>query len=454
MHLALPLPTIRQNLLSLLIPAFFLNITQGAPPESPEFDSFRGGSSPMGYEEEVDRETGYSAILTQDGVVRGNLRRIGQDGHSLVTAQGARIQFGRSGRVIASFEPDINGRFEATGLSPGEYSVHVQGQDGLATFSLHVHAAGVLATNEVPEPLQILLTSPKDIPTVLSIAAREIPGLRPTPLAVPPAPAPSAESPIAAPKAGSPKFVGQAEVLRVKQTKLGTPLLLLSDSGETEGRAVRLDLTQQRYVPIAEVSLYFIRSGGIEAKVQPSANGEFKIPPMTPGFYTLVAAGTGGFTAITVEVATPPHATASTSLQLPASRFGGSTNIANNAAEYVSYVQAGPGSDLVVPVIPPGDLPAFIDPETLFAPPFAPEFGFAPPMGAGGFGGGMGGGAFGGGLGGGGGLWGALLGAGLGAGIGAAIANDGGGDSETVIVPPRPQPTPPPVPASPFIPAP
>lgn len=418
---------------------------EAAPPGSPKSERTdqEVAAGPTGAN---TGDQAYLVHLSQEGLVRGRLYRLDGDRRSLVSAQGAHVRFVQDGEVVAVSEPNINGVFQASGLSPGGYSVLIDGADGMAVFSLRVLPYMANAARATI-PIEVLLTAPRDTAIVRAIAVRELPGVITapsasplTPTVVPPAPSvrPLAKAAFAKPAGVR---VGDDGIT----TPASTPILRISETGDVRGRAVRRDPVTNQTVPVSEVTFFIIHNGNVVSESSVDKDGSFRLQGIRPGIQTLVAAGPGGFAALTVKTVDQIPATAHAMPQSSNQLVLGFADTRRRTRQ-VAYLQPQP-SNLQLPVVPPGDAQPLFTPGGPGAPPVAPPP-VAPPVaaGMGGAGGGFGGGGGGGGLFGGGGLLGALIGAGVGAGIGAALSNDDGDDNSGNQPPPSSPFIPPPAP--------
>lgn len=426
---------------------------EAAPPDRPESapvpaepaPAENAGTSPVGVDAD-GLEHAYWVHLTQNGLLRGKLYRYDSGRNSLAAAQGATVRFVRDGRVVEIVEPDINGVFGASDIPPGTYSVLIDGNDGMAVFSIRVSDYLESDVTE-PRPLEVLLTAPEDTPVVRAIAIRELPGLAvppAAPLTAPPLPADPLIAPLTKPIL--PKL-GEMRPGDAIASPISTPVLRISDAGEVLGRAVRLDPVLNEFVPVGRITLFIVRNGRMVSESPVNEDGGFRVRGLTPGIYTLVAAGPGGFAALAVKAIPQPPAAADAAPHAPNQIVLG-TSGGQFPTRQVAFLQPPQPLDLEIPAVPAGDVQPLFTPGGPGAPPLTPPP-FAPPApfaaGMGGAAGGGAGGGFGGG-GGGGGLLGALIGAGVGAGIGAALSNDDDNDDGGSQPPPSSPFIPPPAP--------
>jgi hypothetical protein len=79
----------------------------------------------------------------------------------------------------------------------------------------------------------------------------------------------------------------------------------LQPDGNLLGKAHTIDTTGTS-IP-ARVRLYFIREGAVVTHAVPDEQGMFQASGLTAGYYSVVAAGQGGFSAVAVRILPPPE---------------------------------------------------------------------------------------------------------------------------------------------------
>lgn len=434
-----------EAVLILFLAAFATSFAEAAPPASPESQRTGGEGVGVGPIKVNVVDQAYLVHLSQEGLVRGRLYRLDGDRGSLVSAQGAHVRFVQNGKVVAVSEPNIHGVFQAAGLSPGGYSVLIDGADGMAVFSLRVLPYIANVARETIS-IEVLLTAPRDTAIVRAIAVRELPGAITAPSASPLTPAVVPPVPFDRPlvKAAFAKRAGVQLIDDGITTPVSTPILRISETGDVRGRAVRRDPATNRLVPVSGVTLFVINNGNLVSESSLHKDGSFRLRGIRPGIQTLVSAGPEGFALLTAKAVDRIPSTTNATPQSPNQLVLGIPGTGLRTRQ-VAYLQPQP-SNLQLPVVPPGDAQPLFTPGGLGAPPSVPPP-VAPPFAAG-MGGAAGGGFAGGGGGpfGGGGLLGALIGAGVGAGIGVALSNDDSDDNSGNQPPPSSPFIPPPAP--------
>lgn len=352
----------------------------------------------------------------------------------------------QNSRVVRRGETDVDGVVQIKDLPLGIYTVVARGPDGAGVFSFQV-LPPVKGVSVSPYRFNALIVPTADLEAAgpPNAGVAPVPNGVPLPAGVTPA-APLTIAPVpvsttnqvtgdeVAPAPAVDQFAANGDI----RTPMRGEALLIHNNGRVGlGKVVVPSPGSSTLIPMANLTISFIREGQILDQVTTDDQGYCDPVGLKPGIYSMVGYGPNGFVALGAEVidaseAYSPTAAAEseTDRQFVALLQGGSQ---------VWGVGGAPQSALAYFPAPFGQGPALAGPAAGLPP--APPLGFAPGMGGGG--GGFGGG--GGGLFGGGGLLGALLGAGAGAGVAAAIANGNDDDDNNGGNRPRP-------PASPFTP--
>ena len=373
--------------------------------------------------------TRHEYALQPDGNLRGTARNVDSAGG--LTPSRVKLFFVRHGEIVSQATPDAEGTFQASGLSPGYYSVISYGQGGLSSAGVRVVPAP--EKSEAPKASSIgrertladVDGSSADVLHLNPIATIDVApafGLQRM-MNGTPAPVPTASLP--APQAAVVPASAKSAVAAFDEPSMSDDMLIdayernayrLGMDGMLHGQLRGFDASGN-LVPATLTPMFFLRGGRVVAQSRSDETGRYQVAGLTPGYYSFVVAGQNRFgaTAVTILPAVPAEEMpvpktksignirpVSLAMQPPGGGGGPSTGGGDNNDANAATGQGGAG----------GGFP-----------------------GGGGPGGGPGGGGPGGGAGGGGGGFGGFGGAlaGLGAGIGAAAAassnNDNGGGS-------------------------
>jgi hypothetical protein len=405
--------------------------------------------------------------LQNDGNLLGKVQTVDDLG-PLIPAR-VRLYFVRRGAVVTHALPDETGTFQATGLSPGYYSVVAAGQGGFSAVAVRILPPperpeppkantigqtttiarekavndGEKAANNrgvrqsiVPIPLNLSTIQPIDVRPAFYLAQRYVPGMAlvstPYRPASPNSPGPSNQTVRRAPAVGAPSIKARTVAADSSDTSELTALteaaveayerhqFPTNPDGTLSGQLRMVD-TAGTSVP-ANVMLFFLRGGQVVSQANVQANGNFATQPLEPGYYSVVAAGPSGFAAAGLRVVAsvqplpvPKANTISNTRTISEMQNGGiPLNLAPIPVDDISQIQE------IAQVENPGGIAGAL------------AGGTVPPAGGAALAGGTVGGAAAGGAGGG---LGALVGAGLAAGVGGGIAaaTDGGGGGSTSI---------------------
>lgn len=361
----------------------------------------------------------HTIVLRADGVIQGQLSQVGGSDGQLIPAEGMEVKLIREGGAVARTRTDRNGIFAASGLTPGVYAVVAGGENGYLAYAFRAVAADPNSAVSADFPptdqdnIQInsAVVPPRDFAAVKRVISERF-------RRVSMARAAAAEAAIASttveeflPVSAAVDQADQATTIRHRQAQLGA-------DGSLSGLVTLIDAVTGAERPIRDLTAYFIADGRVISSASIEPGGEFNVMGLTPGLYSVVAAGNDGVMAFGADI-------------LGAGQLAERQQQGDYSLAYVSQTLEITGAPAAAdnfaasgePV--PGerlDEDALVPPGADVAPFGAPPGGgFAPggfTGGGGGFGGG--GGGFGGGLGG----LGTLLGAGIGGAIGYAIADD------------------------------
>jgi hypothetical protein len=377
--------------------------------------------------------------LQPDGNLLGKVQTIDDAGSSIPAR--VRLYFLRRGAVVTHSLPDEQGSFQASGLTPGYYSVVAAGQGGFSAVAVRIlppperpeppkantigQSKTVSLQNVVSIPLNVSTIQPIDVRPAFYLAQRYVPGMSnvPTPY--------SEASRNRSLPVGGDRTAAQARGTNVQNASAdSSELTALSEAsleayekaqyplnadGSLSGQLRMVDETG---APLpANVRLFFLRAGRVVTQTAVDASGRFVTQQLEPGYYSVVAAGPSGFAASGVRVVAHVQ-------RLPVPK---TNTISNTRTISMSQTEGVPLNMAPIPVQDVSQTQQIAQQENPGgvgdAPP-PPPTDTAGGMAAGGGGSGGGGG---GGLGGA--VAGALLAGGIAGGIGAA---SGDGDGTTV----------------------
>jgi len=211
------------------------------------------------------------------------------------------ISFYRNGVLTAQVLPGADGLFSAR-LAPGFYTLVAYGPSGYCTYGLEAVAGGL--PNEPPlegqasNQIDSLAVPSSDFEATQMLArkyaARSTVGPLPT------------VSQSEAPPAGVPSH--EAATM---ETSLQHHTVTLEPDGSVPGR-LNLATVSTRGGSSGPMTAFLIRSGAVVRQAPVSADGSFRFSKVTPGTYSFVTAGAGGFSAFSVVIGTTEsfHATA------------------------------------------------------------------------------------------------------------------------------------------------
>jgi len=387
--------------------------------------------------------------LQADGNLLGKVQTI-DDGGSAIPAR-VRLYFVRGGAVVTHALPDEQGTFQASGLTPGYYSVVAAGQGGFAAVAVRIlpppqrpeppkantigrtKTASFANAAEQPVvsiPLSVSAIQPIDVRPAFYLAQRYVPGM--SPVATPYSPAsrnrarPTGNQ-TAAVQRGGPAGVSNIQAVSADSTELTALNEAALEAYEKHQFPANVDGTlsgQLRMVDSAgtllpaDVQLFFLHAGRVVANAEVQSSGQFTTGPIQPGYYSVVAAGPSGFAATGIRVVPPTQ-------RLPVPK---ASTISNTRSISAMQIDTIPLNMAPIPTQDVAQTQEIAQQENPGGVGDTPPPAGTPPLAGGGMAGGGGGG--GGGLGG---LGGAVAGAALAGGIagGISAASDNGGGTVT-----------------------
>ena len=361
--------------------------------------------------------------LDKTDALTGKLAVIkGQPGR-LSPIQSVKIRFVQNGEVKAETTPGLDGTFRVKNLEEGVYSMIAAGSGGFLAWSVNVQPKNEDIAR-MPKLMRAKYLA-QEVKDSLDVEAAAVPPANFVPLRqLLQQYLPSEDSTLYLDGNDIPEGMQEDPQDAAQGTQLKHHQVMLTSEGKLLGRIRRLQPNSGRDLKIRQLNVFLLQGDRIVDQEEVSPNGTFAFEDVQAGVFSLVAAGTDGFLAFSIDVVNqeePATETASRNGVLP-----------------VKFAKAQAALQIDVALCSPMDfnqqnlnrltdnfVPQNNEAIANAGPAPAPAAGM-PAAGApagGGFGGG--GSGFGGG-GAGGGLGGVLLGGAIGAGIGAVINDDDG----------------------------
>lgn len=247
-------------------------------------------------------DSSYNHLVRLDaqGRFHGELIQWSSSGES-TPAAGLPIRISQRGLVIARTQTDAAGHFAVDGLAPGVYSVF--GQNSQAIFATGVYVVSNGSTEAGVDRLTNVVVSGENVAEVNRIRRFNLPSV---PLLAEEENNANAfakvmrQSFLSSGPAGNVVMEQVAEEAASKAPSLGVMNQVVSlTNGELSGQ-----LSQVFGSPIdfQAIHCFLVQNGATVAEVPCDAQGSFAFTGVTPGIYSFVAAGTGGFAAIGLNV--------------------------------------------------------------------------------------------------------------------------------------------------------
>ena len=250
--------------------------------------------------QEVAEGHAFGLRLSSDGLLPGRFRFFDSVTGIEVAAERLTISFVQNGKVMTRARPGVSGVFQASGLTPGIYSMIASGPDGFLATAISVLPAvnGQGAANEAGLQIDGALVPPENAPLARKLIRERIFPTR--------------------------RRVAGAELDRAPRVSkpYRTPLLTVGLDGHLRGQLHRIDPMAEQHLLATECTVFLIRGREIRARADANLNGIFDFDALRwnlgPGEYSLVvtprtprvedtdavrAAGLGsGFAAVGVTV--------------------------------------------------------------------------------------------------------------------------------------------------------
>ena len=225
--------------------------------------------------QEVAEGHAFGVRLSSDGLLPGRFRFFDSVTGIEVAAERLTISFVQNGKVMTRVRPGVSGVFQASGLTPGIYSMIASGPDGFLATAISVLPAvnGQGGANEAGLQIDGALVPPENAPLVRKLIRERI-------------------FPTRRSAAGA---VAERAVLdrakRVSQP-YRTPLLTIGPDGHLRRRLHRIDPITEHHEPATECTVFLIRGREIRASVHVDQNGLFDFDArrwnLEPGEYSLL----------------------------------------------------------------------------------------------------------------------------------------------------------------------
>ncbi len=362
-------------------------------------------------------ERRHQTLLTPDGRLLGRIMTFAPNQAGDVPLQAAAVHLMRDGAVAAETHTDSSGHFEATGLTPGTYSLIAQSEQGVLAYAVHVRHAE--PAEEAPlntVQLNSMATPSWDAEAVVRTVEKYW-GMQPE------------RSREIEPKSTSiPEAVRPVPQFGADATTLNHHRIRLQPDGRLLGRLRRLQHDTGRPIIARDIEVALYRDGQLQQMTWTDEIGYFEFGDLLPGMYSLVATGSisvGSLENVSTEF--------DQGLQHGFLTFGIEVVDADDrpSIQPIAFTEIQESLEIDAALIDPTDLQPFLN-----SPAPEAESSSTSTQSPGSAGSSSGGGSTGGGgsVGGGSGALGALIGVGAAAGL-AALAGGGNDSSGRIISP-------------------
>lgn len=261
--------------------------------------------------------------LQQDGNLKGKVRMV--DAGGTLTPARVKLFFVRHGEVVSQTTPNSEGIFQATGLTPGYYSVVAEGASGMSSTGVRVvpapekveapkantigrkrFVANETADADVKEAADApgadwLYITP--IPTIDVAAADRIDELQNGPRVGAAGKAAPNQATIRTVAATAADSVVATEANAAEMVSMSADMMAdayersayyLDPAGKLSGRLTHFDLAD-RLVPTPNTAIFFLQQGRVVARSTTNAEGLYEVAGLVPGSYSFVVAGNGQY---------------------------------------------------------------------------------------------------------------------------------------------------------------
>lgn len=272
--------------------------------------------------------------LQSDGNLKGKVRMVDAGG-SLTPAR-VKLFFVRHGEVVSQASPNAEGVFQASGLTPGYYSVIAEGQSGMSSTGVRVvpppekveapkantigrrrfiadskETTDAAKAAELPGADWLHLTP---IPTIDVAAADRINELQNGPRLGAVKPQASATIRSVAATASDSVTVAASETAVADVVSLSADMMAeayersayyLEPSGKLLGQLKRFDNTD-KLVPSPHQPIFFLQQGRVVARAMTDAQGFYEVVGLVPGTYSFIVSGNDQFGATGIQIYAAP----------------------------------------------------------------------------------------------------------------------------------------------------
>jgi len=273
--------------------------------------------------------------LQQDGNLKGKVRIV--DAGGALTPARVKLFFVRHGEVVSQASPNSEGVFQATGLTPGYYSVIADGASGMSSTGVRVvpapekveapkantigrkrFIANAKADADVKEAAEApgadwLYITP--IPTIDIAAADRLDELQNGPrvgaagnpvanqATIRTVAAKAADSVMATADSNASELVSMSSDMMADAYERSA--YYLDPNGKLSGRLTHFDLTD-KLVPTPNTGIFFLQQGRVVARATTNPQGFYEATGLVPGSYSFVVAGSGQYGAMGIQLYPAP----------------------------------------------------------------------------------------------------------------------------------------------------
>ncbi len=238
--------------------------------------------------------------LTASGELLGTLASLDASGSENAMA-GVPVRISQQGALVAEVVTDSSGRFVAAGIAPGIYSIVAQNDQTIAAFG--VYAVSHEATTSAVDSIESL--------GVASVDAAEVARLRRMYLPSAPLTDEEATNEAVFAKAMRQSYKVSRQIDRIDMVQVARENSSKSPAISIRNQIVaapaghlggQLSQIFGAAVDFRSVRCFLVRNGETVAEVPCDAYGKFAFDGVEVGQYSFVAAGTGGFASLGLEV--------------------------------------------------------------------------------------------------------------------------------------------------------
>lgn len=229
--------------------------------------------------------------VSEDGVVNGRLKQVGDSAQNDVPVPGAKVLFLSQSRPPQSAVADAEGQFRVSGIESGIYTVCVSSEGAIAAFAVRVIQDKTGGNLPAEINLSVATVYSGDVQEARRIVAEQNRN-------------PRYQSILAAADSTAAAILASRRARTAAE--LSAERVFIDSTGAFDGEIFLVDPVTFLRKPVSDLKVFCITDGRVREPVTVGSDGSFRVSGLSEGPCSLVAAGTDGVMALGVYLTTNP----------------------------------------------------------------------------------------------------------------------------------------------------